>query len=62
MKQEKTAEAPVQPQVATSIVAKKRHSPTSQVVVNQQQGVSVKDNWESAPKRKAAKLDTKDVK
>lgn len=66
MKQEKTAEIPVQPQVATSIVAKvpakKRPSPTSPVVSGQQQGASVKDEWESPPKRKVPKLDTKDAK
>lgn len=66
MKQEKIPEVPVQHQVATSIVAKvpakKRHSPTSPVGVNQQQGVGVKDDWEPTPKRKSAKLDNKDVK
>jgi nucleosome-remodeling factor subunit BPTF len=64
MKQEKT-EVPPQPQVATSMTAKvpakKRPSPNASHV-NQQQGVSVKDDWESTPKRKAPKLDTKDVK
>jgi nucleosome-remodeling factor subunit BPTF len=65
MKQEKTEVLP-QPQVATSVTAKvpakKRPSPTASQVVNQQQGVSVKDDWESTPKRKAPKLDTKDAK
>ena len=63
MKQEKT-EVPVLPQVATTakVPAKKRPSPTASQVVNQQQGVTVKEDWESTPKRKVAKLDTKDVK
>jgi hypothetical protein len=64
MKQEK--EVPVVPQVATTgtakVPAKKRPSPTASQVVNQQQGVSVKDDWESTPKRKVTKLDAKDVK
>ena len=64
MKQEK--EVPVLPQVATAVTAKvpakKRPSPTASQVVNQQQGVNVKEDWESTPKRKAPKLDTKDVK
>jgi nucleosome-remodeling factor subunit BPTF len=63
MKQEKT-EVPVLPQVATTVTAKvpakKRPSPTVSQVVNQQQ--SVKEDWESTPKRKVTKLDTKDVK
>ena len=64
MKQEK--EVPALPQVATTVTAKvpakKRPSPTASQVVNQQQGVGVKEDWESTPKRKVAKLDTKDVK
>lgn len=66
MKQDKTGDVPVQPQVAANVVtkvpAKKRPSPTTSQVVNQQQAVGVKDEWESAPKRKAPKLDSKDVK
>jgi nucleosome-remodeling factor subunit BPTF len=65
MKQDKT-EVPVQLQVATGVTAKvpakKRPSPTASQVVNQQQAVSAKDEWESTPKRKVPKLDTKDVK
>lgn len=65
MKQEKVSEVSMQPPAAASVVAKvpakKRHSPTLQVV-NQQQVVSAKDDWELAPKRKAAKLDTKEAK
>ena len=65
MKQEKT-EVPVLSQVATTgtakVPAKKRPSPTASQVVNQQQGVNVKEDWESTPKRKVSKLDTKDVK
>jgi nucleosome-remodeling factor subunit BPTF len=65
MKQDKM-EVPVIPQVAPTVTAKvpakKRPSPTASHVVNQQQGVSVKEDWESTPKRKVAKIDTKDVK
>ena len=63
MKQDKT-EVPVLPQVATTgtakVPAKKRPSPMASQVVNQQQGV--KEDWESTPKRKVSKVDTKDVK
>jgi hypothetical protein len=63
MKQDKT-EVPVLPQVVATgtakAPAKKRPSPTASQVVNQQQGV--KEDWESTPKRKVAKLDTKDAK
>ena len=65
MKQDKT-EVPVLPQVATTVTAKvpakKRPSPTASQIVNQQQGVNVKEDWEATPKRKVSKLDTKDVK
>ncbi|KAJ9577901.1 hypothetical protein L9F63_025239, partial [Diploptera punctata] len=66
MKQEKT-DIPVQPQITTSVLqkaaAKKRPAPAAtQGVTNHQQGLTVKEDWESPPKRKAPRLDTKDAK
>ena len=63
---EKT-DVPVQPQVTTSVlqkvVAKKRPAPSAaQGVTNNQQGVSAKEEWESTPKRKVAKIEVKDGK
>ncbi|KAJ4445599.1 hypothetical protein ANN_12281 [Periplaneta americana] len=66
MKQDKT-EVAVQPQIATSVTAKvpAKKRPLTQTspqgAMNQQQNV-VKDDWDSAPKRKAAKIETKDAK
>ncbi|XP_069695049.1 nucleosome-remodeling factor subunit NURF301 isoform X3 [Periplaneta americana] len=65
MKQDKT-EVAVQPQIATSVTAKvpAKKRPLTQTspqgALNQQQNV-VKDDWDSAPKRKAAKIETKDA-
>ncbi|PNF38728.1 hypothetical protein B7P43_G14361 [Cryptotermes secundus] len=61
MKHDKTGEVPVQPQVTTSVLtkapAKKRPSPVTSQPANQQQ-----EDWESTPKRKVTKLDTRDAK
>ncbi|PSN39772.1 hypothetical protein C0J52_15320, partial [Blattella germanica] len=67
-KQMKEKDMPVQPQVASSILskvaAKKRPSAaTAQGVTNNQQLLAtIKDDWDSPPKRKAAKIETKDSK
>jgi nucleosome-remodeling factor subunit BPTF len=61
IKHDKTGEVLVQPQVTTSVLtkvtAKKRPSPVTSQPANQQQ-----EDWESTPKRKVAKLDTRDAK
>jgi hypothetical protein len=61
MKHDKTGEVAVQPQVTAGVIskapAKKRASPVASQPVNQPQ-----EDWESAPKRKIAKLDTRDAK
>jgi nucleosome-remodeling factor subunit BPTF len=61
MKHDKTGEVPAQPQLTTGVLtkvpAKKRPSPTTSQPANQQQ-----EDWESMPKRKVTKLDTRDAK
>jgi hypothetical protein len=61
IKHDKTGEVAVQPQatagVLSKVPAKKRASPVTSQPVSQPQ-----EDWESAPKRKVTKLDTRDAK